>query len=208
MRSYFIETREDQLREANQREDDADLQKVERKKAQLVRSDVDIKFLLVAFEAGEVQVNNLFTGALIYNNANVKAIKIENEITQLKFFNSQTKFWIAASCWEGRVAFISRPQVSQGRNFLMFKKCRCSHQRDVIALDINTENQLVTASIDNIICFWNSFNGVESKKVQLPEEIASHEKAQCIQYVKFPFPEKKDILLIVINNGDCFILET
>lgn len=27
-------------------------------------------------------------------------------------------------------------------------------------------------------------------------------------YVKFPFPEKKDILLIVINNGDCYILET
>jgi hypothetical protein len=44
--------------------------------------------MLVAFEAGEIQVNNLYTGALIYNNATVKPIKIENEITQMKFFNS------------------------------------------------------------------------------------------------------------------------
>jgi hypothetical protein len=29
-------------------------EKVERKRAQIVRSDVDIKFLLVAFEAGEI----------------------------------------------------------------------------------------------------------------------------------------------------------
>ena len=62
--------------------------------------------------------------------------------------------------------------------------------------------------MDNIICFWNSFNGVESKKVNLPEEIASLEKGQSIQFVRFPFPFKKDILLIVINNGDSFILET
>jgi len=94
----------------------------------------------------------------------------------MKFFNSQTKFWFAASCWEGRVAFISRPQVSQGRNFLMFKKCLCSHKRDVITLDINFENQLVTGSVDNVICFWNSFNGVESKKIVLPSDIADLQK--------------------------------
>jgi hypothetical protein len=62
--------------------------------------------------------------------------------------------------------------------------------------------------MDNIICFWNSFNGVESKKVHLPEEVASLEKDQSIQFVRFPFPEKKDILMIFINNGDCFVLET
>ena len=126
----------------------------------------------------------------------------------MKFFNSQTKFWIAASCWEGRVAFITRPQVTQGRNFLKFKKCKCSHKRDVISLDINSENQLVTASMDNIICFWNSFNGVESKKIILPEEIADLTKGQTIQYVRFPFHDKKDLLMVIINNGDCFILET
>ena len=83
--------------------------KVQKKKVQLVKADEALKFLIVTFEAGEIQVNNLFTGALIYNNATVKPIKIDFEIAQIKFFNSQTKFWIAASCWEGRVAFISRP---------------------------------------------------------------------------------------------------
>ena len=204
VRSYLIETREDQIREANQNEMESNSEK---KKIQLVRSDADIKFLLVAFEAGEIQVNNLFTGALIYNNSNVKPIKIENEITNMKFFNSQTKFWIAASCWEGRVAFISRPQISQGRDFLMFKKCRCSHMRDVISLDINSENQLVTGSVDNILCFWNSFNGVESKKIVLPEEVANLHRGESIQYIRFPFKNKKEVLLIIVNNGNCFILE-
>jgi len=118
-------------------------------------------------------VNNLNTGALIYNNANVEPIKIDFEIAHMKFFFAQTKFWIAVSCREGRVAFISRPTVSQGRNFLKFKKCKCSHSRDVVTLDINKENQLVTGSVDNVICFWNSFNGVESKKITLPESVAS-----------------------------------
>jgi hypothetical protein len=79
---------------------------------QLARSDPQFKFLIVAIEGGIVQINNLYTGALIYNNSNVEAIDIGYEIAQAKFFFSQTKFWIAASCWEGRVAFISRPTVS------------------------------------------------------------------------------------------------
>ena len=127
-----------------------------------------------------MQVNDLYTGALIYNNATVDPIKIEYEIAQVKFFHSSTQFWIAASCWEGRVAFISRPQVSQGRNRLVCKRCRCSHSRDVITLDINSDNRLVTGSVDNVICFWNSFSGVESKKIKLPEEIASLQRGETI----------------------------
>ena len=56
---------------------------------------------------------------------------------------------------------------------MKYKKCKCSHSRDVVSLDINNENQLVTGSVDNVICFWNSFNGVESKKIVVPETIAS-----------------------------------
>jgi hypothetical protein len=26
--------------------------------------------------------------------------------------------------------------------------------------------------------------------------------------VKFPFPSKKDLLLVIINNGECYMLET
>jgi len=67
---------------------------------------------------------------------------------------------------------------------------------------------LVTASIDNVICFWNSFSGVESKKIELPTEIADQTKGKCIQHVRYPFPKKKDLLLVIINNGDCFMVET
>ena len=34
------------------------------------------------------------------------------------------------------------------------------------------------------------------------------EKGQFIQHIKFPFPNKKDLLLIIINNGECYMLET
>lgn len=59
--------------------------------------------------------------------------------------------------------------------------------RDVITLDINSENQLVTGSIDNILCFWNSFNGVESKKFVVPDEVADLHKGESLQYIRFPF---------------------
>lgn len=53
---------------------------MKKKKGQIVRSDEERKFLIVAFEGGEIQINNLYTGALIYNNSNVEPIKIEYEI--------------------------------------------------------------------------------------------------------------------------------
>jgi len=78
----------------------------------------------------------------------------------------------------------------------------------VICLDINKENNLVTASADNVICFWKSFAGVESKKVVIPNDIVSVEKGNNVQYVKFPFQNRKDYLLVVISNGEMYILET
>lgn len=61
-------------------------------------------------------------------------------------------------CWDGKVGFITRPQESQGRRFATFKKCTSSHSRDVISVDIGPESQIVTASNDNTVCFWNSFS--------------------------------------------------
>jgi len=67
---------------------------------------------------------------------------------------------------------------------------------------------LVTGSIDNVLCFWNSFSGTESKKFVPPDEIASSYKGQKIVYVKFPFATHKDLLMIILNTGNCYVLET
>ena len=106
------------------------------------------------------------------------------------------------------MCFISKPRVSQGRNFLEFKKCKSTHTRDVVSLDINKENALVTASSDNIICFWKSFTAVESKNIKVPSEFVNTEKGKNISYVRFPFKSRKDYLLVVINTGEMYILET
>jgi len=78
----------------------------------------------------------------------------------------------------------------------------------VISLDINKENNLVTASADNTICFWKSFAGVESKSVKIPSDIVSVERGWTVSFVRFPFKNRKDYLLVVITNGELYILET
>jgi len=145
---------------------------------------------------------------LIYNNSNFEPLRLDCEVGNFKFFSAQTKFWFCAACAEGKVCFMSKPRVSQGRNFLEFRKCISSHSRDVISLDINKENALVTASSDNIICFWKSFTGVESKSIRVPDGIVSLERGKNISYVRFPFRSRKDYLLVVITSGEMYILET
>lgn len=54
----------------------------------LARSDPQFKFLILALEGGQIQINNLYTGALIYNNCNVEALDIGFEIATAKFFYS------------------------------------------------------------------------------------------------------------------------
>lgn len=210
-RSFLIETREDLIAEAHQRDINEERQTGKNpllKKAFVVHADADRKHMVVAFEGGEIQVNNMSTGQLIYNNTDCEPIKFEHEVAQVKFFVSQTRFWFAASCWEGAVGFVTRPLTQQGRSYLQFKKCASSHKRDVISLDINSANQLATASVDNIICFWDTFNAKESKQFALPSEIACQTRQQNIQYIRFPFKDKKDLLLIVMSGGQCYFLET
>ena len=212
LRSYVLETRDSQIEALNagfgpSGGSEGLLNGKQGKKAQLAQSDALLKFLVVCFEGGEIQVNHLHTGALVYNNYNVPVLKLRGEVAQLAFFPSQTQFWIAASCYDGKVAFISVPRVTQGRSYLQFKESLCSHHGDVLSLSMNSDNQLVTASIDNVLCFWNTFSGAESKKFVIPDDIASSHKGQEIAFVKFPFPQQKDLLLIVLNTGLTYILE-
>ena len=67
--------------------------------------------MLVAFEGGEIQVNSMTDGQLMHNKVECEPIKLEHEIARLRFFVTQTRFWFAASCWEGAVGFITQPQT-------------------------------------------------------------------------------------------------
>lgn len=74
-RSYYIETREDQIAETN----DIGSRNQKKKKnavnkATLAKSDDHQKYIILAFEGGQVQVNDLFTGSLIYNNQNFPSL--------------------------------------------------------------------------------------------------------------------------------------
>lgn len=58
-----------------------------------------------------------------------------------------------------------------------------------------------------MLCFWNTFSGAESKKIAIPDDIASSHRGQEVAYVKFPFVSQKDLLLIVLNTGFTYLLE-
>ena len=219
----MVETRESVLNDLNFNQDFTGSSGVQNhKKILLAQADELLKFVVICFEGGLIQINNLYTGALIYNHyeprdkllskghskSEVEPLKLDHEVAALCFLKLQTKYWIAASCYDGRVAFLTIPQVSQGRSFLRYKQCKSSHSRDVLTLDINSDNIVATASTDNVICFWNSFSGVESKKIVPPENIVASYKGQKIVFIKFLFPNKKDLLLVVLNTGSCYIFET
>ena len=70
------------------------------------------------------------------------------------------------------------------------------------------QNQVVTASTDNVICFWNSFSGNEQKMIKIPSDIAKSEKNEIIQQIRFPFKNKKDLLMVILNNGEIYVIET
>lgn len=65
------------------------------------------KLLAIANEQGEIFVLNIHSTGLLY-----QLEKINSEVTNLKFFVGATNLWIAASCWEGKVAFFTVPAFS------------------------------------------------------------------------------------------------
>ena len=47
--------------------------------------------------------------------------------------------------------------MSKGRSYVKFVQSKGIHQKDVISVDISDENAFATASIDNVISFWNTY---------------------------------------------------
>lgn len=140
------------------------------KKLTTCQVDPDFKHIVVAFEGGKVQVNNLHSGALVFNEAENTMI-MDSEISELKFFPDNCNFWFVAGCWEGRVGFFQESQMSKGRSYVKFLQSKGSHQKDVISVDISEENAFATASIDNVISFWNTYQAQESKCFKMPRSL-------------------------------------
>ena len=172
-----------------------------------VRLSSDNKHFVVAFEGGSMQINNAYSGTLLYNKTEESKINLEHEVANLSFFGKQTNFWVAATLWDGRIAFLLRPGNLKGPEVVQWRKLASSHKRDVTCLDISHNNTMVTASIDNIIVFWNSYNGKESKVIYMCRDMASLKEGKSVQKVLFANPMHDDFVLVFISNGDLFVLE-
>jgi WD40 repeat protein len=94
-----------------------------------------------------------------------------------------------------------------GKEYLQCKRARSEHIRDVNCLDITTDNHMVTGSIDNVICFWQTFDGKIQKSLTIPTELADCNKSYIVN-LKFAEPDSNEFLLCMMSTGHIFCLET
>ena len=132
---------------------------------------------------------------------------MDSEISELKFFPDNCNFWFVAGCWEGRVGFFQESQMSKGRSYVKFLQSKGSHQKDVISVDISEENAFATASIDNVISFWNTYQAQESKCFKMPRSLVQPEINQNVHSIKFLRGKLTGYLLVLINTGEIYILD-
>lgn len=154
-----------------------------------------------------MQLNNIFSGAILYNKAAENMIDLVQEISDIAFFHKQTNFWVAATLWDGKVAFLQRPLKDKGSEIIREKKVESRHGLDVTSLDITSQNHMATASDDNTIIFWNSYNGREGKIIHLPDNLTAGE-GEYIQSIRFALRDSNDFLFIFMTDGNIYILET
>ena len=97
--------------------------------------------------------------------------------------------------------------MQRGRSFVKFIQSKGTHQKDVISLDVSEENAFATASIDNVISFWNTYQATESKCYKLPKSLVQPEINQNVQSIRFLRGSLSGYLLIVINTGELYIMD-
>jgi hypothetical protein len=130
------------------------------------------KILVVSFEGGLIQLNNVYSGATLYNKNVHKTIDLGLEVADLSFFKSQCNFWVAAACWGGKVAFLKKPLGTNSvHENIEYNLSSSDHDRDVTTIDTTKTNHIVSGSIDNVICFWNSFSGEQTKSIKIPKAL-------------------------------------
>lgn len=65
------------------------------------------RLVYVALEGGYLQVNNVYSGAVVYNKSVQDNLYLEHEISDILFFKQGGKQCAGVACWEGYVSFIS-----------------------------------------------------------------------------------------------------
>lgn len=54
--------------------------------------------IAVALNGGNVQINNIYSGTVLYNKATENQMDLSPfEVTDLAFFHKQTNYWVAAT---------------------------------------------------------------------------------------------------------------
>ena len=59
------------------------------------------------------------------------------------------------------------------------------HKRDVTCVDTTLKNNLVTGSVDNLICFWNTFTATITKSINIPSYVVESGRGSSICSLKF-----------------------
>ena len=110
--SYPIELRKDEF--------------TDKKKLTSCTVDKELKHIVVAYESGSVQVNNLHSGQLIFNESDNMMV-LDSEVSEFHFFPDNCNYWFVAACWEGRVTFFNESQLAKNRTVIKFTQSRGSH---------------------------------------------------------------------------------
>jgi hypothetical protein len=153
-------------------------------------------------------VYNLHTGCILYNTGSEDKLFTDGEVATLTFFKRENKYWFVATCWEGKVSFFSAPMDVKGKKFLTVNRVRSeSHRRDVVCSDTTLKNNIATGSIDNVICFWQSYSAIENKVIRIPRDMANPMN-RYLRNLKFVDPTSNEYLLVFMSDGLVFCLET
>lgn len=113
------------------------------------------RMVFVALEGGYLQVNNVYSGAVVYNKSVVDNLWLEHEISDILFFKEGGKQCAGVACWEGFVSFISQPRVSNGVESIGHTTKPSEHIGDIVSIDVTKRDQMVSASIpDNRVVLW------------------------------------------------------
>jgi WD40 repeat protein len=94
------------------------------------------RLVFVALEGGYLQVNNVYSGAVVYNKSVVDNLSLEHEISDILFFKEGGKQCAGVACWDGFVSFISQPRVSNGVESIGHTTKSSSHIGDIVSVDV------------------------------------------------------------------------